>query len=66
MANMFLNPQQQTNSQQQSSTNQSSTQSQPQPQPQQNPMGGLMGIFSSLQQSGGMGELLNTSLGETL
>jgi len=62
MANMFLNPQQQTNPQQQSS-NQSSTQSQPQ---QQNPMGGLMGIFSSLQQSGGMGELLNTSLGETL
>ncbi len=29
-------------------------------------MGGLMGMFSSLQQSGGMGELLNTSLGDTL
>ncbi len=25
-----------------------------------------MGMFSSLQQSGGMGELLNTSLGDTL
>jgi hypothetical protein len=57
MASMLFNPQQQTQ--------QSSTQPQSQQQ-QQNPMGGLMGIFSSLQQSGGMGELLNTSLGETL
>jgi hypothetical protein len=57
MASMLFNPQQQQPQSQQSST---------QPQQQQNPMGGLMGMFSSLQQSGGMGELLNTSLGETL
>lgn len=45
MASMLLNPQAQQN---QSQT--TSSQSQP-----QNPMGGLMGIFNSLQQSGGMG-----------
>jgi hypothetical protein len=55
MASMLFNPQQQSE--------QSSTQPQ---QQQQNPMGGLMGVFSSLQQSGGMGELLSTSLGDTL
>lgn len=52
MANMFLNPQQQQqSSNQQSPSQQPSTQAQ---QPQ-NPMGSLMGMFSSLQQSGGMG-----------
>lgn len=59
MASMLFNPQAQ-------STQSQSTSSQPQTQPQQNPMGGLMGIFNSLQQSGGMGELMNMSLGETL
>lgn len=57
MASMLLNPQAQSN-QSQSTSSQS--------QPAQNPMGGLMGIFNSLQQSGGMGELMNMSLGETL
>lgn len=59
MASMLFNPQAQ-------STQSQSISSQPQTQTQQNPMGGLMGIFNSLQQSGGMGELMNMSLGETL
>ena len=56
MASMLLNPQAQSNQPQPSSST----------QPAQNPMGGLMGIFNSLQQSGGMGELMNMSLGDTL
>ncbi len=52
MASMMFNPPQQ----------QQSTQQPQQPQ-QQNPMGGLMGIFNSLQQSGGMGEIMGMSLG---
>lgn len=48
MASMLFNPQAQ-------STQSQSASSQPQTQTQQNPMGGLMGIFNSLQQSGGMG-----------
>lgn len=56
MASMLLNPQAQSNQPQTSSST----------QPAQNPMGGLMGIFNSLQQSGGMGELMNMSLGDTL
>lgn len=55
MASMLFNPPAQQQSPQ-------GTTSQPQA-PQQNPMGGLMGIFNSLQQSGGMGDLMSMSLG---
>lgn len=58
MASMLFNPSAQQRPQQNQSIN-----PQTQSPPQQNPLGGLMGIFNSLQQSGGMGDIMNMSLG---